>query len=127
MTESLDIYAVALKMFGSLGLVLLIVFGFFYGLRRFVQRDMLGAKEKAIKLIATHHLGAKKNISIIKVPGTVLVVGVTSDRINLLTRLENEEFSHMPDVDENNFKENSFLSTFLKISSGGRKDSDVHE
>jgi flagellar biosynthetic protein FliO len=121
MIQTPDIYTVAFKMFGALGLVLLILFGFFFGLRRFVQRDVFRIKGNLIQLIATHYLGGKKNISIFKVPGTYLVVGVTNDQINLLARLKEKDWPHMPSVAHNFKDEASFLTTLLKLSSKNKK------
>ena len=127
MIQTPDVYTVALKMFGSLGLVLMILFGFFYGLRRFSQRDVLGSKGKLIQVLATHYLGGKKSIAIFKVPGTFLVVGVSNDRINLLARFKEEDWPHIPLLGGNIDEESSFLTTLFKISSKKIKSSDGHD
>jgi len=33
----------------------------------------------------------KKNIALVKVPGTILVVGVSNDKISMLTKIEDKE------------------------------------
>jgi flagellar biogenesis protein FliO len=126
MIQTPDIYAAAFKMIGALGVVLLILFGFFIGLRQFVQRDVFRTKGSLIQLIATHYLGGKKNISIFKVPGSYLVVGVTNEQINLLARLEEKDWPHMPSLDRNFKEETSFFTTFLKISSKNKKTGADH-
>jgi flagellar biosynthetic protein FliO len=126
MIQSPDVYSVAFKMFGALGLVLLILFGFFFGLRRFVQRDVFRIKGNLIQLIATHYLGGKKNISIFKVPGTYLVVGVTNDQINLLARLKEKDWPQTPSLERNFKGEASFLTTLLKVSSKNKKTGADH-
>lgn len=122
MIQTPDAYTVALKMFGALGLVLVILFGFFFGLRRFVQRDVFRIKGNLIQLIATHYLGGKKNISIFKVPGIYLVVGVTNDQIHLLARLKEKDWPYTPSLDHNFKEESSFFTTLLKISSKNKKN-----
>lgn len=47
----------------------------------------LGGKEKMIEVLSTHYLGPKKSISVVKVMGRVLVLGVSNDAINLITQL----------------------------------------
>jgi flagellar biogenesis protein FliO len=42
-------------------------------------------------VIASQYIGIKKNIALIKVPGTILVVGVSNDNISMLTKIEDKE------------------------------------
>jgi flagellar biogenesis protein FliO len=53
-------------------------------------RGKLGSGGKMIEVISTHHLGPKKSIAIVKVGGSTLVLGVTSESINLITRLSDD-------------------------------------
>ncbi len=50
-----------------------------------------GGKEKMIEVLATHYLGPKKNIAVIRVFGRKLVIGITNESINLIARLDHEE------------------------------------
>jgi flagellar biogenesis protein FliO len=50
-------------------------------------RKSLGRPEKMIEVVATHHLGPKKSIHMVKVAGRTLVLGVADDSINLITEL----------------------------------------
>lgn len=45
---------------------------------------------KMIEVVANHHLGPKKTISVVKVGGRMLVLGVTNDSVNLITQLPAE-------------------------------------
>ncbi len=48
-----------------------------------------GAKrEKMVEVVANHYLGPKKSISVVKVSGRTLVLGVTDEAINLITELD---------------------------------------
>lgn len=40
-----------------------------------------------IEVIATHYLGPKKSIAVVKIAGRQLVIGITDDSINLITQL----------------------------------------
>lgn len=46
-----------------------------------------GGAKASIEVIATHALGPKKSISVVKVAGRTLVLGVTDDAINLISEL----------------------------------------
>jgi flagellar biogenesis protein FliO len=124
MIETPDAFTVALKMIGSLSLVLMILFGFFYGLKQLSQRDILGSKGKLIQVLATHYLGGKKSIAIFKIPGTFFVVGITNDQINLLACFKEEEWPQIPLPNGNVEEENSFLSTLFKTSLRNEKPGD---
>lgn len=52
----------------------------------------LGKKNEAwVEVLSTHHLGPKKSISVVKVMGRVLVLGVTEESINLISQLSGDE------------------------------------
>lgn len=126
MTQPLDFCTVALKMFGSLSFVLLILFVVFYGIKRFSHRNLTVFKEKMIQVLATHYLGSKKSIMIMKVPGKILVVGITNDSIRLLTRLNNEDFFRVSSKENDGSTEDSFLN-MVNISSKKIVNDDFQE
>jgi len=126
MIQTPDIYAVALKMIGSLSLVLLILLGFFYGLKRFSQKEVFGSKGKLIQVLSTYYLGGKRSIVVLKVPRTFLIVGITNDQINLLAHFKEEDWPHMTPsstIEE----ESSFLGTLFKASFKKIKSGDSHD
>jgi flagellar protein FliO/FliZ len=59
-------------------------------MRRFFKRDVGGSKEQLIKVIASQYIGIKKNISLVEIPGSILVLGVSNDNISLLTKIEDK-------------------------------------
>ena len=71
-----------------LALILIISFG---------AKKYLGAMEggfggkKQLKVLSSHFIGVKKNVTIIEVAGEVLVLGVTNNNINLLARYSEPE------------------------------------
>lgn len=90
MSHQPDIIMTAIKMFSALLLVLGIFMGSFYVLRRFTKRDMASADNKPIRIIDKSYIGVKKNVTLVEVSGLVLVLGVTQDRISLLTKIEDQ-------------------------------------
>ncbi|MEJ2284415.1 MAG: flagellar biosynthetic protein FliO [Desulfobacterales bacterium] len=103
MTTAPDALSSTLQMLTALAVVLGGLFIVFYFLKRFMKRNVGGQGTPLIRVIANQYIGVKKNIALIEVPGTVLVVGISNDRINLLTQIEDqdvldrikEESSHM--------------------------------
>jgi flagellar protein FliO/FliZ len=91
MSNSPDMLTSTLKMMLSLGVVLVVLISFFYGLKRFMQRGPAGSRDKLITILASQYIGVKKSISIVQVPGAVLVLGVTSDRIHLLHQITDNQ------------------------------------
>jgi flagellar biosynthetic protein FliO len=83
-----DFFASALKMLAALGIVLGGMFVTMYLAKRYLRRDVSGAKQRLIRVLASQYIGVKKQIALVEVPGTVLVLGVTNDNIRLLTELK---------------------------------------
>lgn len=109
MIDQPDFIATAIKMFSALLLVLGIFLGSFYLLRRLLKRDVAGPGKKLIRIIDRSYIGVKKSVTLVEVPGKILVLGVSSDRISLLTQIED------PDSIEQ-IKESSDSGTPLSFS-----------
>ena len=90
MSTAPDIVSTAFQMLAALGIVLGGLLLVFYFMKRFLKRDVGGSKEQLIKVIASQYIGIKKNISLIEIPGSILVVGVSNDNISLLTKIEDK-------------------------------------
>jgi flagellar protein FliO/FliZ len=85
-----NIVSTALQMLTALGVVLGGLLVAFYFMKRFLKRDVGGSKEQLIKVIASQYIGIKKNISLVEIPGSIQVVGVSNDNISLLTKIEDK-------------------------------------
>lgn len=57
-------------------------------------------KPKMIEVVANHYLGPKKSIAVVKIQGRSLVVGITDENINLITRFEEDFGSDLEGVSE---------------------------
>jgi flagellar biosynthetic protein FliO len=91
MTYQPEFIATAVKMFSALLLVMGIFFGSFYLLRRVVRRGGAGPGRELIKIIDRSYLEPKKKILLVEVSGEFLVLGITNDRISLLTKIEDKD------------------------------------
>ena len=88
MNTAPDAISATLQMLTALAIVLGGLLVVFYFLKRFLRRDAGGTGNPLIRVIASQYIGVKKNVALVEVPGTVLVLGVSSDNISLLTKLE---------------------------------------
>jgi flagellar protein FliO/FliZ len=90
MNPSPDMLTTALKMCAALGVVLGALFIVYYFTRRLSKVDRSGPKGKLVHILANKFIGVKKNICVVEIPGSVLILGVTNDRISLLSQIDDE-------------------------------------
>lgn len=90
MSTSPDMLATGFKMLAALVLVLGGMGIFFYFAKRAMRKEGSGAGGRMIRILGSQYVGLKKNISIVEVPGALLVVGITADAIRLLTKIEDK-------------------------------------
>ncbi len=83
-----EIASTVFRMLAALGIVLGGLLVVVYFMKRFLKREVGGSKGTLIKVIDSQYIGIKKNISLVEIPGSVLVVGVSNDNISLLTKIE---------------------------------------
>ena len=88
MNATPDMMATTFKMVAALALVLAVLGAFFYISKRVMRKDAGTAGGKMIRVLASQYIGMKKNISLVQVPGAILVVGIAGDSIRLLTRID---------------------------------------
>ncbi len=82
----------ALKMAGVLALVLAVLLGLVYLLKKFSPKFGRGALAgREMDLLAQYRLGPKKTLAVVRVGKRLLLLGVTEASINLLTEIEDEE------------------------------------
>ena len=88
MTTAPDPISTTLQMLTALAVVVGALLIAFYAMKRFLKRDAGGSGNSLIRVIANQYIGVKKNIALVEVPGAILVLGISNDRINLLTKIE---------------------------------------
>jgi flagellar biosynthetic protein FliO len=121
MNASPDMITTGLKMIAALGMVLAVILVLLYGLRK-MSGQPIGriAGGKRIQVLESHYLGVKKSIAMVQVPGKVLVLGLSADRINLLDTLD-EGIIETPSADKNVDSFGPLLSDRLKKFGRKRK------
>ena len=90
MNSAPDVASSAFQMLIALGMVLGGLLIVFYFMKRYLKRDGGGSNTQLINVIASQYIGLKKSIALVKVPGTILVVGVSNDKISLLTKIKDK-------------------------------------
>ena len=90
MNTTPDMLATAFKMLAALALVLGGLGILFYFTKRVMRKDIGASGGKMIRILASQYIGLKKNISLVEVPGAILVVGIAGDTIRLLTKIEDK-------------------------------------
>lgn len=120
MNTTPDMLTAGLKMIASLGMVLALILGLLYGIKKLSRQRMGAVGGKQIRVLESHYMGVKKSISLVSVPGKVLVVGISGDRINLLDTLDEDLVgSSMPSGETDGF--GAMLSDSLKKVGDGFK------
>ena len=90
MNATPDMLATSLKMLAALALVLGGLGIFFYVSKRVMRKDIGVSGGKMIRVLASQYVGLKKSISLVEIPGAILVVGISGDTIRLLTKIEDK-------------------------------------
>ena len=85
-----DMLTTALKMVAALGVVLGGLFVVYYFTRRMARSNGAGTRDKLIRVLANKFVGVKKNICMVEVPGSVLILGITNERITLLSEIDDD-------------------------------------
>ena len=85
----------ALNVLGSLIIVLAILgVGLYWG-KRLLNTDQFGSKGKAVRVLGSTYLGMKKSISLVEIPGSILVLGLSNDNITLLSTIEDDDMEEV--------------------------------
>jgi flagellar protein FliO/FliZ len=86
-----DLTIAALKMVISLAVVLAVIWGLYRVAKRNLPMASARGKGKMIQILESQYLGMKKNITMVQVPGAILVLGVSPDQVNLLSQIDNPD------------------------------------
>ena len=116
MNATPDMLATSLKMIAALALVLGGLGIFLYISKRILRKNTGVAGGKMIRVLASQYVGLKKSISLVEIPGAVLVVGIAGDTIRLLTKIEDRSILEQMQNPENERVTPSFSDHLNKIS-----------
>jgi flagellar protein FliO/FliZ len=91
MNASPEMVSSVLKMIAALAIVLGGMFVMLHFARRYLGRAGGVNAQRLVRVVASQAIGVKKSVTLVDVPGAVLVLGVSADRIQLLLRIEDPE------------------------------------
>jgi len=91
MNLSPDLMESSLKMLTGLVMVVGVLLAIWYVSKQFLQNSGRG-EGKRIRVLDNSCIGLKKNISLVQVPGSILVLGITQDRITCLTQISQKDW-----------------------------------
>jgi flagellar biogenesis protein FliO len=94
-----NIYYTALKMLG----VLVVLLGGLYACLRLMKRllhsGFTGRTDQLIRVLNVRSVGIKKQIALVEIPGAVLVIGMTGDRMQLLDKIVDADIRNQISAD----------------------------
>ena len=117
-----DFIWTALKMLAALGILSGILIIGLYFAKRIFKVGGHQSKGRMIRVLENTYVGVKKNISLVEVPGAILVLGVTNDAITLLTKIEDVEVINKFSGSEDEKTLGSFSSQLQKFLARYKKD-----
>jgi flagellar biogenesis protein FliO len=112
-----DLVSTALKMLTALGIILGGLLAVFFYTRRKSKIEFGGSRERMVRVLGNSYIGVKKHISLVEVPGSILVLGITPESICLLTKIEDEEILDQLKISQEEKIWPSFSDQLYKISS----------
>jgi flagellar biosynthetic protein FliO len=90
--ETVSFFPALLKMIAALALVLGIMIGLAFLVRRFFQQTGLAAPDgSAISILTVKYLGPKSSIMIVDILGEAVVIGVSNQQMSYITTLESAD------------------------------------
>jgi flagellar protein FliO/FliZ len=116
-----DIMPAFLTMIGVLAVVVAIIFGVAWLLKRLSGGAISGGPRGLFKMISTFSLGEKRLLVVVKVARRYLLLGVTGDSVRVLKELDPDEIESF--TPEKTAQEPvSFASVFSRFTGAGRGD-----
>lgn len=76
-----------LRVLGSLGIVVGLIGGSVYLLKKLPNTNRFANKSKMIQVLSQHYIGAKKSLAVVRVAGETVLVGITDNNISHIKTL----------------------------------------
>ncbi|OOP55026.1 MAG: hypothetical protein AYP45_17125 [Candidatus Brocadia carolinensis] len=104
------------KVIKVLGLIIITIIGVVLFLRKkFGINSSLIGRKRHIHIVDSAPLGSKKYVHLVKIPGKILLIGVTNERIQSLSEITEKE---IVDSVVSESKGNEFMSIFKRARTG---------
>lgn len=86
-----DLLMTSVKLIIALVLLTGLLAAVLYAVKKLLKNGPSGTKERLIQILDSRYLGPRKTITVVKIAETVLVLGVTSDNIQLLATFKEKQ------------------------------------
>jgi flagellar protein FliO/FliZ len=115
MNSAADIVSSGLKILFSLVVVLAGLLVLFYTAKRILKNSAAGINGGGVvKVLGSTCIGFKRYISLIDIPGCILVIGICGDSMSLLSKIEDRDM--IDQIRERTKSSPAFLSHLKKAS-----------
>jgi flagellar protein FliO/FliZ len=115
-----DLWGAGLKAFGMLCIVVAILILVLFIIKRFLYLKGGSGHGQFIKILSSHYVTPKERIALIDVVGEKIVIGITSDNITFLTKIEKSEALERIEGLEATGVSHGLFAGFLKSSLKGK-------
>ena len=119
--SSSDLWIASLKTLGMLSVVLSIVLLFFFLIKKLSFRNAYN--QTNIQIISSLYIGPRKQIVLIDVMNEKLVLGVTTERITCLAKLDNTQEGNNVQNDQTN--SSNIFNKILSKTKNNEKNIDI--
>ncbi len=106
-----------IKMVAALFAVMGCLFAILYFAKRQMNKQPGIKGTKLIRILASRYIGVKKTITLVEIPGSILVLGITNERVSLLDKIENKETIIQYQQTEKSETTKTFSDQFNKLTS----------
>lgn len=110
------------KILSTLLVLIALAIGTIYVLKKkYGIKTSIGKGKRCLQITDHISMGAKKSMFLVKVPGKHILVGVTNDKINLITEIANEDVNNLESATTENINGSDFLSLMKKSYLGNKQ------
>ncbi len=114
-----------LKSYGMLFVVIGILAGFLYLLKRFTGMNYHGGGQNPIKILGSHYIAPKSKLIVVDIQGEKMLLGVTPSAINMITKIpDHAEFSDTGVTEQKDSMFRNLLKGTMKRETSGDGDHD---
>jgi len=112
-----DLWMSLLRSASMLCLVLAVLIGILYWVKRLLNNQGRYPERGYIKMLSSYHLAPKERIVLLDVLGEKILVGITPQNINCLTKISDDGTIQIPDK----VPRHGFFQNLLKGAAGDSK------
>ncbi len=118
-----DLWITFVKSGATLCIVLGVLVLLLFVMKRFLQHNKIHVKQDLLKVLSSHYIAPKEKIMLVEVLGEKILIGVTPQNINFISKIRGKESQNVLNED----KPGGLFSNLLKGTINRKKNSDDKE